>query len=548
MAAVAPAHTDAGRLAHVGEILRGRRGLELGGALLTLIGAILLYTRYSILGVLSRDQAIYAYGGERMAHGTPPYASIFDPKGPGATILSGISAGIGRLTGRNELYLIRLAFFVCAVLTVVAVYVLVLRLGSSIVAALGAAAVFASFESFARDALPGPDAKVPGILALVLAMWLASRRNWFLSGLVGMVAFLVWQPLFVYPLIAVVAAYLTETDRRLRAAGRAATGAAVPFVAVCSYFLATGAFGKFLEAAFRFPLEGVRRGNETVGQRLMHIGWVVHHYNGGVGAYLFWLGLVGLAGVAAGSVGWARAGRRAALLQPLVLIVVFTGLVQWGYAASDFQSYPDLYSLLPYPAVGFGVALALGVRSLRRPAMLRVCVSCMLALAVALLAYSWVQFTDSKADNRRLDAQWAAGCAVNRIVVPGTPMYAIGDPTPLVMTHRTNPDRYIYLGSGVIGWKLKRLDGGFAGWENEIRASRASVIVLGGWTGPMRQLLGTWLAAHYVRGYVGTWRVFLTPQARQRMPSAGIGLTPFRTDWPHTAGGLRFTRQKCGNS
>ena len=549
MADDAPAQLSADWPARVARSVRSRRGVEVGGAVLSLIAAILLYTRYSLLGTLSRDEAIYAYGGERMAHGTAPYASIFDPKGPMATIISGLAAGVARIFGGGELYAIRLVFFACAVLTVVAVYVVVLHLGRSVLAGLGAAAVFVSWEAFARDALPGPDAKTPGILFLVLAMWLAARRWWFTSGVLGMLAFLVWQPLFVYPLITVLAAALLTADARWRTAGRAALGVVLPFVAVCVYFLATGAFGKFVEAAFRFPLEGVRRGKETLPARLEHIAWVVHHYQGVLAAVLFWTGLIALLGIAVGIVLRARPAWRTGLLDPVVLIVLVTLLAEAGYAATDFQSYPDLYPLLPYPAIGLGLLLACGLRRLAGERQrYRVAAAVVVAAALALASFSWVRFTGSKADNKDLHTLWATGCAIDQIVVPGTSLYSIGNPVPLVMTRRANPDRFIYLGSGVAKWKIKHTAGGLAGWEQQIQDSGASVIVIDGWSGgDLRRAMGSWLVANYRRGYIGQWRVFLTSEAYARLSGLNIALTPLMTAWPHKADGSRFTQQSCGN-
>jgi hypothetical protein len=547
MADDAPARLSADWPSRVLRTLRGRCAVEVGGALLSLLAAILLYTRFSLMGRVSRDEAIYAYGGERMARGTPPYESIFDPKGPMATIISGIAASLGRAFGFGELYAIRRAFFVCAVLSVVAVYLLVLHLGRSVLAALAAATVFVSFEAFARDALPGPDAKTPGVLFLVLAMWLAARRWWFWSGVFGMLAFLIWQPLVIYPVIAVVAAYLLTPDARWRAALRALLGLAFPFLAVCTYFLATGAFGKFVEAAFQFPIQGVQRGKDTLPGRLHHIGWVVYHYNGVLSAVLAWLGVVVLLGIAVRVVLQARPAWRTGLLDPVVLIVFFTLLAEAGYATTDFQSYPDLYPLLPYPAIGLGLALAYGLRKLAATPNYRIAVALTASVALALAAVSWVRFTDSKADNTDLHTEWATGCAVNQIVVPGTSLYSLGDPVPLVMTRRRNPDRYVYLGSGVAEWKIKHTHGGLGGWEQQIRDSGASVIVIHGWDGDVRDRIGNWLVANYRRGYVGQWRVFLTDEAWTRLSSLNIRITPTITDGPQRADGSRFTTERCGN-
>lgn len=524
--------------------------VDLVAALAVALSAALLYTRFGITGSLSRDEAIYAYGGLEMAHGTPPYASIFDPKSPMATIVSGLAAALARLVGSNELYAIRAAFLLCAVLTAVAVYLLVRELSRSVVSGLVSASVFIAWMPFARDALPGPDAKTPGILFLVVAMWLGVRRHWFLTGVFGMLAFLVWQPLVIYPAVALLGAGLCmPAGERMRAVVRAAAGAATPLALVTIYFIVTGAFGKFVEAAFRFPLEGVRRGKETVSTRVHHIVWVVHQYCGGHGAVLFWIGLAAVIAAAAYSVVTHSDGWRRGLVHPVVLFVVLTMLFELGYAAYDFQSYPDLYPLLPYPAIGIGLAVGHVLRVAERRRSLWIAATAVLAAAaVSLFLYSWTEFASSKAaHNDALREQRATGCAIDRFVVPGTTLYALGDPTPLVMTHRKNPDRFIYLGSGVVQWKVDHTKGGFAGWEEQIRRSHASVVVVRGWGGGYRRAIGDFLVLHYTPGYVGPWRVFVSDDARARMTEADLALTKAPTKWPHTAEGTRFTRQRCGN-
>ena len=81
-------------------------------------------------------------------------------------------------------------------------------------------------------------------------------------------------------------------------------------------------------------------------------------------------------------------------------------------------------------------------------------------------------------------------------MVPGTRLYAIGDPSPLVLTGRRNPDRFIYLESGVAKWKIDHTRGGFRGWVRQIRSSRASVVVLDGWDGARVPLMARALVRH----------------------------------------------------
>jgi hypothetical protein len=460
--------------------VRDRRVVVLAGALLSLVVAVALFSRYGINGTLSRDEAIYAYGGLQIDRGVPFYASIFDPKTPGAAYVAALGAELGGLEG------VRIAFFVCACLTVVAVYLLALELWGSVLAALIAAVAFASFRGFAMDALSGPDAKTPGILMAVLSMLFMVRRQWLWAGLCGSLAFLVWQPLGIFAAVAVVA------SRRWRAV----LGVALPLAVTVVYFWIAGALGDFVQAALAFPVEGVHRGSMTVPERLEHIAAVVHeHYHGAV--VQFWAGLALIAVLAA----WRR---RWVVLAPLAVIAAFS--------AHDFQGYPDVYPLLPFAALGLGgaAALVLRARVLRTTAVA--------ALALMTLA-AWTQFSTDPAAADTLAAQRAAAADLQHLLRPGETIYALGDPAPLVLTDRRNPNRYIYMGSGVSLWDFAHTPGGFAGWKATLRADDPAIIVIHGWHGPYEQRATAWLQRiRYKPSWDGCWRVYLRPDVAVRDP------------------------------
>ena len=198
------------------------------GALLSLLVAVALFTRFGVHGGLSRDESIYAYGGQQWADGVPFYVSIFDPKTPLSAGLAALGVLAGRAVGMDGLIAIRIVFCAFACATVLALYELGRELWDPL-AGLVAAVTLASFHGFAVDALGGPDAKTPGIFLGVLAMVLLARRRWFWGALAGSLAFLVWQPLAVYALAAVVLAPLvTDAGRRGRALATAVAGAAIP--------------------------------------------------------------------------------------------------------------------------------------------------------------------------------------------------------------------------------------------------------------------------------------------------------------------------------
>ena len=149
------------------------------GLLATLLLAVALYAQFSIDDRLSRDEAIFTYGAQQLAHGVPYYKSIFDAKGPVAPTLGWIGIEATKLFGGNDVHGVRVAFFVFACLAAAGVYLLALSLWRSVVAGLVSAAVFLSFKGFAVDAIGGPDAKTPGIAFAVFAMLLLVRRRFF---------------------------------------------------------------------------------------------------------------------------------------------------------------------------------------------------------------------------------------------------------------------------------------------------------------------------------------------------------------------------------
>lgn len=525
------------------EWLRGRRSLEILGAVVSLTVGAVLYTRFSFNGVFWRDEAIYAYAGQQMTHGRAPYVSIFDAKGPGSSMIAGAAAGLAHLLGVDDLHMIRLAFFACSLLTVLGVYLLALKLWRSVPGALVAAVVFASFKGFAWDASAGPDGHSPAVTFAVLAMWLAVGRRWFWAAFAGSLALLVWQPMAVYPLVVILAAGLCTPKERWRALAYAVAGFLTPLVATAVYFVSAGAFGKLVESAIVFPVTGYRGGHRPLGEQVSRIASVVYRAYGPLGALLTWVGLVLIVALAVATIARAPAGWRAALREPLVLVVLLSLLAEAAFALRNFISYPRAFPLLPYAAIGWGGAVAVLARRLAdRPAARRAVTAAALTLALALTVVSAQLFTADRHNNQELVAERATACALNRIIVPGTPLYALGDPVPLVLTHRRNPDRFIYLLSGVAQWKVAHTRGGFAGWTAQIAGSRASVIVSRSWSqSPLAGRMTRWLHAHYQRAHLGKWPVFLTPQAAARAAGHDIALTHYRTTWPHTLAGKRFT-------
>jgi hypothetical protein len=494
--------------------------LALGGGAAALVIAVVLFTRFSLGDNFWRDEAIYAYGGQQLADGVPVYSGIFDPKPPLPTFLDAAGVLSARAVDKNDLTAMRAEFFVFALLTVVAVYLLGLWLWRSPLAALAGAVTFASFQGFAQDALGGPDAKTPGLLLMVVSLALLVRRRWFLAGIAGSLAFLDWQPLGICAAAAVVGALLVnepEEEARWKRGARALGGVAIPLAATVLFLLIDGGLSRFIEASFTFPATGLRRGDVTLGGNIDTIVRVVNQHYGHT-RVLFWAGLVLLVAVLAA---WLVRGR------PRVPALVVLGTLAAFVAASvyDFQGYPDLYPLLPYAGIGIGGAVAFATPYVRGAWPRRVAAGLVLAAVVALTALSAHWFSGARDSGPPLDKERAQAAKIQRLLRPGERLYALGDPTLLVLTHRRNPTRYIYLGSGVDHWAVDHTFGSLAGWQAEIRAANPAIVVMNLWRSDLALQMRTWLKSTYGPGkFLGNWRLFVRPDVRARAARMGIKL------------------------
>ena len=86
--------------------------------------AALVYRQYGFHGRLGRDEAANLYSGQRMAQGVPPYVSIFDNKGALAPMLAGLGVTVSKQLDWNDIYTVRMVFFIVSCFAVVSVYLL----------------------------------------------------------------------------------------------------------------------------------------------------------------------------------------------------------------------------------------------------------------------------------------------------------------------------------------------------------------------------------------------------------------------------------------
>ena len=531
---------------------------KLAGAAAALAIASIVYSQFDLYGHFSRDSAIYLYGGQRMTHGVPPYASIMDPKGPITSILCGFGVAVARLLGRDDVLTVRVEFCALAIISVLGIYLLVLELWESVVAAVVAATVFVIFRNFAHQALMGPEGHAPGVVFLIFAMWLTVRRQWYWAGVAASLAFCSWQPLATWPIVVVLCAVVWSAGTRLRALGWTLAGLATPLAALMIYYAAEGHLGSLFTGLFVFPLTSVRRPPETLASRLAY---VVRNIDSSFqsSAVFIWVGLALMVLMTVVAVVSARPQWRSALTSPIVLLVLLTFVLHLFYVAYDYIGWTHAFPLLPYAAIGFGAATAYVLDRLARPQIRRIVTGALLAGSAVLTVVYAVAYYEPSSNgltipNRLaggggpvLRAEEAASCAIQRGIVAHTPLWVLGDPVPLVLLHRVNPDNYPYEGSGLDQWRVDHTPGGFAGWSSQITASHASVVVLDDWRGPYVSSMKHFLTTHgYRPGYVGTYRVYVTPAAHARLHDHSIKLAHKQYYWPlTTTDGESFRDTHC---
>ena len=114
--------------------------------------ALVVYLLQGFDGLLSRDLAVYSYGGQQVAEGVAPFVAILNRAGPLAHLVPGVGAWVGRLVGVDDVLAMRVTLMLVAVATIVVIYLLGRDLFRSRGAGVAAAAAMLCCEGFLRYA------------------------------------------------------------------------------------------------------------------------------------------------------------------------------------------------------------------------------------------------------------------------------------------------------------------------------------------------------------------------------------------------------------
>jgi hypothetical protein len=437
------------------------------GPLLAL-AAVAVFLVQGFDSILTRDLALYAYGGQQTVEGVPPYVSVLNRAGPLAHLVPAIGVAAGRAVGMDEILAMRLLMMLISVACVWLLYILSRDLfGSRLVGAASASALL-TFAGFVTYAVGGPREKTTLTLFVILAFLALLKRRWGLAGACVALATLTWQPSFITGLFAA-AVTIAGLGRRemLPAALRFCLGGLIPTALMTAGFALAGAFSEFLDC---FVLINERYTRQA-GFIEDPLGTTSFLYEGfGVSLVLI---VAGLAAVLVVAGMHRKAAFRTREPRTLALVGIGAGTAA-GLLWSLFvlNGWADLVVLLPAAAVGVGAVAAEVLARVPR----RVGVPILVWWSIACLVAGLL----SSLENREnvLDQQRAEVSAMFAAAPPDATVMSIGGPQPLVLTNRTNPIRHQMFLSGLEEYVDDTWPGGLEGLANQIAETEPTFVTV----------------------------------------------------------------------
>lgn len=479
-------------------------------ALLVFLISAIVFGQYGFKGTLWRDSANALYSGQQMARGVPHFVSIFDHSGVLAPLISGVGVSVATRFNFDDILAVRVIFFMFGSLAVVGLYLLGSTLFESRQVGLIAAFVSIGFRCFGTTAVSGPRNKTPMVLFETLSLLIMVRRKWFWAGICGSLAFLAWQPAAIYPLVTIFLA-ITQSEQgheRARGVTRAISGILIPIIIVSTYFLYKGAFYEFVDGTILFNMNHLERPPSSLFHHIVapviaiHRGYTVMAIPIFLGFLVVCITYIWRIRLHGGSIARLLSEDRFA-----ALLLSFPAPVVWSLL--DFQSCPDFFVFLPYLAIAFGWLLCIALQGVAKMEEIGPAMQKTFFLAVCATLVGWAAIDYRATANNKLEDQRQWAQQVELEYGHDSKLVSIGVPELLVLLHRTNPNPYVCIISGIDNRIHANTPGGFDGWLEELERYDPSVIAFGPTEGRFKIKLMDWLQTHYRETTVGSWTLFV---------------------------------------
>ena len=339
---------------------------------------------------LERDEGEYAYAGQLMLHGIPPYTLMYSMKLPGTFAAYAAILLVFGQTARG----VHLGLLVVNAAATFLTFLLGKRLFGALAGLVASSSYALLSTSSSVIGLAGHAthfvvlAAIGGVLLLLKAA--EGRRTWlyFWSGLLLGLAFLMKQPGIMFTVFG--GLYLVKAERQIwlhqrrefwTKAGLYACGAMLPFALTCLLLAVAGAFGNFWFWTFLYARQyatttGIREGFDTL--RLILPKVVLP-------ALAIWL----LAAVGFSAILWNRAARS----QWFFMVTFFLCSAAAVCPGLYFRQH---YFILLLPAIALLAGVAVGCATTSLKQRLRARVWAFVPLVVFIAAFAGSLYVQRK--------------------------------------------------------------------------------------------------------------------------------------------------------
>ncbi|MGZ5404212.1 MAG: hypothetical protein ACXWDL_06150 [Nocardioides sp.] len=461
-----------------GPAIRLRR-LDWWGPALALVG-IGIFLLHGFGGLLTRDLALYAYGGQQFAEGVPPYVAVLNRAGPLAHMVPGFGAMIARAIGTDDLLTMRALMMVLSAVAVWLTYLLGRDAFRSRVAGITSAVTLLTFQGFVTYATGGPREKTTMLLLVVCALLAVVHRRWAWAGAAVALATLTWQPAFFAATTAVVAAVLVGLPRWHKLRGLLAFGLGGVLVsgAMLAYFWWVDELQAFFDG---FLLLNATSTEQTGLTEYLDMAPAAMAEGFGWSLWLLLAGLLATVGLAVRA--WIAGDRTEAADAGVIGMGAATlGALIWSLGV--FNGWADAVFVLPLAAVGVG-GLVHTVASLIEP---RRATAIVAAYAVVALVATGIDTWSTRPDD--LGPMRAETEAVLAAAGPDATLLSVGAPQPLVFGQLRNPLRHQMFIDGLSEYLDETWPGGLDAMAAVVRRDTPTFITMDhptwyGWVRPV---------------------------------------------------------------
>lgn len=335
---------------------------------------------------LERDEGEYAYAGQLILQGIPPYQIAYNLKLPGTYAAYALILGLFGQTPAG----IHVGLLLVNAATTFLIFLLATRLFGSLAgvvagtsyAVLTTSRAVLGFAGHATNFVVLPA--VAGLLLLLSAIESRRLRMYLLSGILAGLAFVMKQPGLLFVLFS--GLYILKSESKPpvdykglgKRLGAFSLGAALPFALTCLWMLAAGVFHKFWFWTFSYASQYATRLSFSEGTQVFeaNIPGVLAH------SWLLWM----LAGIGLSALWWNPKARVHAVFASWFLL--FSAL-----AVSLGFYFRQHYFILMLPALSLliGVAVSATKDSFGKNAFLR---AVPVLIFVAACVYSVVDESD----------------------------------------------------------------------------------------------------------------------------------------------------------